>query len=346
MRKYRIAPVETSLRSELRKKIDNKTKPVGSLGMLEEIALRIGLIQNTFSPVLRQPHLAVYAADHGIANEGVSAYPQDVTWQMVKNFLNGGAAVNVFCRQHNINLTVVDAGVNFDFLIDTKGLIINKPAKSTKSFLREPAMTVKHAQRCIDTSANIVHSINKEGCNIIGFGEMGIGNTSSASVLMSVICNFPIENCVGRGTGLDDQRMRHKLEVLEKAIARHGKPDTTLKTLATYGGYEIAQIVGGILQAAELKMTILIDGFISTVAYMVAQTIEPQVKDYCIFCHQSSEQAHAFLLDYLKVKPLLNLEMRLGEGTGVAVAFPVIQCAVRFLNEMASFESAAVANRI
>lgn len=346
MRKYKVTPVDRSLESKLVKKIDGKTKPIGSLGVLETIAVQVGLIQNTLSPILQQPHLIVYAGDHGIAKEGVSAFPHDVTWQMVMNFSKGGAAVNVFSRQNNISLKIVDAGVNYDFPKDLPGLIRNKAAKSTASFLREEAMTVKHAQRCIDTSANIIQSIHKEGCNIIGFGEMGIGNTSSASALMSVICNIAIEKCIGSGTGLDADGVRHKLTVLTKAIARHGKPDTFLKTLAAYGGYEIAQIVGAILQAAELKMTILIDGFISTVAYLVAEKIEPHVKDYCIFCHQSSERGHALLLDYLKVKPLLNLEMRLGEGTGVAVAFPIIQCAVSFLNEMASFESATVANKL
>lgn len=345
MRKYKVIPVDRSIKPGLLRKIDGKTKPVGSLGILEDIALRIGMIQNTLTPELRNPHLLVYAADHGIAKEGVSAYPQEVTWQMVTNFLSNGAAINVFCRQHNIKLCVVDAGVNYDFPKSTLGLIRNKAAKSTDSFLRDPAMTVKHAQKCIDTSANIVRSIYDEGCNVIGFGEMGIGNTSSASALMSVICNVPIDKCIGRGTGLDEPGLHHKQQVLAKAIAKHGKPDTVLKTLATYGGFEIAQMVGGILQAAEFRMVVFIDGFISTVAYLVAQAIEPDVKDYCLFCHQSSEQAHRSLLGYFDAKPILDLEMRLGEGTGVAVAFPVIQSAVNFLNEMASFESARVSNK-
>ena len=346
MRKYKIVPIETSLKKDLLHKINTKTKPIGSLGLLEKMAMRIGLIQNSLTPALRNPHLVVYAADHGIAKEGVSAYPQDVTWQMVMNFLSQGAAINVFCRQHNIKLSIVDAGVNYDFPGDTHGLIKNKAGKSTESFLHAPAMTVEQAQHCIDTSADIVRSIYNKDCNIIGFGEMGIGNTSSASVLMSILCKIPIDKCIGRGTGLDDPGLRHKYDVLSKALATHGEPDTALKALATYGGFEIAQIAGGILQAAELRMIVLIDGFISTVAYLVAQAIEPTVKDYCFFCHQSSEQAHRLLLESLQVKPILNLEMRLGEGTGVAVAFPIIQSAVNFLNEMASFESAGVSEKL
>jgi nicotinate-nucleotide--dimethylbenzimidazole phosphoribosyltransferase len=346
MRKYNISSPSRALENELRQKIDRKTKPVGALGRLEEIALHIGLIQQSIEPVLKNPTILVFAADHGIAKEGVSAYPQEVTWQMVNNFLQGGAAINVLCKQHGINLNVVDAGVNFDFPKDIPGLIRNKAGKSTDNFARGPAMTVKQAQSCIDTSANIVSSLHENGCNIIGFGEMGIGNTSSASVLMNVITGIPLRACIGRGTGLDEAGLSRKLEILSKAIQRHGKPDTILKTLCAYGGFEIAQITGGILQAASDRMIIMIDGFIATVAYLTAQEIEPSVKEYCIFCHQSGERGHAALLEYLKVKPLLNLDMRLGEGTGVAMAFPIIQSAVNILNEMVSFESAQVSDKI
>ncbi|MEX2233751.1 MAG: nicotinate-nucleotide--dimethylbenzimidazole phosphoribosyltransferase [Cyclobacteriaceae bacterium] len=346
MRKYNIQPLSRTLEYDLRLRIDRKTKPVGALGRLEEIALQIGLIQQTIEPRLINPTILVFAADHGIAKEGVSAYPQEVTWQMVNNFLQGGAAINVFCRQHNISLSVVDAGVNFDFPKDTPGLIRNKTGKSTENFVKAPAMTVKQTQSCIDTSANIVSTLHESGCNIIGFGEMGIGNTSSASVLMSVITGLPLKACIGRGTGLDDAGLNHKHEILSKAIQRHGKPNTILKTLCAYGGFEIAQMVGSILQAASDRMIIMIDGFIATVAYLVAHAIEPSVKDYCIFCHQSGERGHAVLLDHIKVKPLLNLDMRLGEATGVAMAFPIIQSAVNVLNEMASFESAQVSGKI
>lgn len=342
MRKYKIEPLSRGLQPALEQKINQKTKPLKSLGRLEELALQIGLIQQSLHPQLSNPHLLVFAADHGIAREGVSAYPPEVTWQMVMNFLTGGAAINVLCRQHHIALQVVDAGVNYDFAASTVGLIRNKAGKGTANFLKGPAMSIKQAQSCMDTSANLIGKFHQEGCNVIGFGEMGIGNTSSASLLMSVLCNLPLIKCIGRGTGLDERGVSYKLHILAKALDVNGKPKTPLKTLATYGGFEIAQITGAILQAAQLKMVILIDGFIASVAYLVAQSIEPAVKDYCIFCHLSGEQGHQLLLEYLQVKPILNLEMRLGEGTGVAVAYPIIQSAVHFLNEMACFESARI----
>lgn len=345
MRKYKIECITRELEADLRFKIDHKTKPVGSLGRLEDIALQIGLIQQSTTPILSTPTIVVYAADHGIAKEGVSAYPQEATWQMVNNFLNDGAAINVFCKQHEIKLSIIDAGVNYDFPKGLPGLIRNKAAKSTENFLKDPAMTMKQAQSCIDSSANIVIDIYKGGCNTIGFGEMGIGNTSSAAVLMSVLTGLPLKTCIGRGTGLDDDQLNHKVEILTKAMVRHGKPDTILKTLCAYGGFEIAQMIGGMFQAAELRMLILVDGFIATTAFLVAHAIDPTIKDYCIFCHQSEEQGHGILLNFLKVKPLLNLNLRLGEGTGAAIALPIIQSAINFLNEMSSFESAAVSTK-
>lgn len=342
MKKFKISNVKGVLRPKLQHKIDHKTKPPGSLGKLEELGLQIGLIQNTLEPRLTNPHLLVFAGDHGIVAEGVSAYPQDVTWQMVMNFLNGGAAINVFCRQHNIVLQVVDAGVNHTFPKNAPGLIHSKAGRGTANFALEPAMTVAQAQTCIDTGAAIVRRIHATGCNVIGFGEMGIGNTSSAAVLMSLLCGIPLPQCVGRGTGLDDKALNHKLAVLTKAVAAQGWPNTPIEILATYGGFEIAQMTGAILQAAESGMAVLIDGFIASSAFLVAHALEPAVKDYGIFCHQSREQGHKLLLDHLQAQPLLSLGMRLGEGTGAAVAYPLLVSAVSFLNEMASFESAGV----
>jgi nicotinate-nucleotide--dimethylbenzimidazole phosphoribosyltransferase len=346
MRSYKINTVNDSLREALQHKINHKTKPVGSLGRLEEIALQIGLIQNTDSPMLSKPHIVVFAGDHGVACEGMSAYPQEVTWQMVMNFLHGGAAINAFCKQHDIELKVVDAGVNYDFPKDANnGLIHNKTAKGTANFTKESAMSITQAENSMDTSATIVREIAASGCNVIGFGEMGIANTSSAALLMSVLTAIPIQHCAGRGTGLTDEALQLKIDRLKMVLIKHGKPNTPLEVLATYGGFEIAQIVGAILQAAENKMVVLIDGFIASAAYLVAQAIEPNVKAYCLFCHQSHEQGHKLLLEYIHVKPILNLDMRLGEGTGVAVAYPIIQSALTFLNEMASFEAAGVSNK-
>jgi nicotinate-nucleotide--dimethylbenzimidazole phosphoribosyltransferase len=343
---FSIPPIGTNLLPSVQQKINQKTKPLGALGRLEEIALQICQIQQTLTPTLSHPHLLVFAGDHGIAHEGVSAYPQEVTWQMVMNFLSGGAAINVFCKQNRIELKVVDAGVNHDFPLDAKGLIHNKIQKGTANFAKESAMSIQQAEACIASASTIVKAIAQLGCNVIGFGEMGIANTSSAAMLMSALCNLPIEKCVGRGTGLSDKALQHKIDVLSKALVNRGRSQSPMKIVALYGGFEIAQMAGAIMQAAECRMIILIDGFIATTAYSVAQAIEPSIKEYCIFCHQSQEQGHQLLLDYLKVKPLLNLNMRLGEGTGVAVAYPIIQSAVLFLNEMASFESAGVSGNV
>lgn len=342
MKKFKINPIGTALQKELQHKIDQKTKPLGALGRLEELALQIGSIQQTLTPSLSNPHILVFAGDHGIAAEGVSAYPQEVTWQMVMNFIQGGAAINVFCRQHSITLHVVDAGVNYDFPDNLEGLIHNKVAKGTANFAKGPAMTIAQAQQCIDSAARIVEAIHTKGCNVIGFGEMGIANTTAASALMSLFCDIPVTQCVGRGTGLNDTALQHKINVITEALKRHNKYDTPLAQLAGFGGFEIAQIAGAMLQAAELGMVVLVDGFIATAAYLVAQAIEPAVKDYCIFCHQSQERGHTLMLQALDVKPFLDLNMRLGEGTGAAVAYPLLQSAVAFLNQMASFESAQV----
>ena len=217
---FSIPRPDHSLHEKLQHKVDRKTKPLGALGMLENIAIQIGMIQKTLTPKLMHPHLLVFAGDHGIAHEGVSAYPQEVTWQMVMNFLSGGAAINIFCKQHDIELKIVDAGVNHEFSKDAVGLIHNKIGMGTISFAGGAAMSIEQAQRCIATSAGIVKEIAKNGCTIIGFGEMGIANTSSAAILMSVLCNMPIERCVGRGTGLDDATLKHKLDVLKKSLAK------------------------------------------------------------------------------------------------------------------------------
>jgi nicotinate-nucleotide--dimethylbenzimidazole phosphoribosyltransferase len=286
----------------------------------------------------------VFAADHGIARSGVSAYPAEVTPQMVLNFLSGGAAINVFCRQNNIDLQVIDAGVNEDFEQHPK-LTNAKIAKGTKSFLNENAMTSAQLQECFARAEEIIENIFVDGCNIIGFGEMGIGNTSSASMLMSALCDMPIEDCVGRGTGLDDRQLTHKIDVLKQAQAFHPKPQDAHEALQFFGGFEIAQICGAMLTAYVKNMLILVDGFIATSAFLCAYHIQPEIMKNAIFCHQSDEQGHQKMLNYLHVKPILNLGMRLGEGTGCAVAFPIIRSAVAFINDMASFESAGVSNK-
>lgn len=345
MRTFIIAPVSRRLQKQLQEKIDLKTKPLRALGDLEDIALKVGLIQNSLTPELRKPHLIVFAADHGIAQEGVSAYPQEVTYQMVMNFLQGGAAINVFCRQHGISLKVVDAGVNYDFPARPP-LIHAKIAKGTKNFLHQKAMTTDECTLAIARGSDLVSKVARDGCNVIGFGEMGIGNTSSASMLMSLFCGLPVGQCVGRGTGLKDIQLQQKIDILKRALANL-KPEINnpLDVLATFGGFEIAMICGAILQAAQRKMLILIDGFIVTAAFLAAFKINGNVLDYAVFCHQSDENGHAHMLRYLNVRPILRLNLRLGEGTGAAVAYPIVQSAVYFLKEMASFESAGVSNK-
>lgn len=330
---------------QLKLKIDQKTKPLGALGMLEDLALQIGLILGTDRPVLTSPHLLVFAADHGIAKEGVSAYPQEVTQQMVLNFLSGGAAINVFCRQHDIRLQIIDAGVNADF--DPSLPLLNKKlAKGTQSFLRGPAMLPAEALQCLEYGKNVVTDITATDCNVIGFGEMGIGNTSSAAVLMSMLCGLPLQDCMGRGTGLDHQQLREKEAILARAITRYSGNKELLSIMAYFGGFEILQITGAMLAAAESNLLILVDGFIATVAFLCAYKMNPELKKNAIFCHQSDEKGHALLLSVLGVRPVLHLGLRLGEGTGCALAYPLMQSAVHFLNDMASFETAAVSNKL
>ncbi len=329
---------------QLQHKIDFKTKPLGSLGRLEKLALQIGTVQSTVSPILQNPTIVVFAADHGIAKEGVSAYPQEVTFQMVRNFLQDGAAINVFCKQNDISLKIVDAGVNYDFE-PNDNLIHAKIDNGTRNFLYQKAMTETQLQQCFDKGKEIVNSIFEKGCNIIGFGEMGIGNTSSATMLMSYLCNLPIDECVGRGTGLNDIQLENKIAILKQAQAFHGKIENPKEVLQTFSGFEIAQMCGAMLIAFEKNMLIMVDGFIATNAFLAAYKINPSIIDNAIFCHLSDESGHQNLLNYLNAEPLLTLNMRLGEGTGCAVAYPIIKSAVSFLNNMASFERAGVKNK-
>ncbi len=332
-----------TISNQLQHKIDFKTKPLGSLGILEKIALQLGQVQNTLYPKLNNPTIVVFAADHGIAKNGVSAYPQEVTFQMVMNFLQGGAAINVFCKQNEIDLKVVDAGVNFDFEAGSN-LVHAKIAKGTKSFLNEKAMTDAQLQQCFEKGEDIATTLYESDCNIVGFGEMGIGNTSSATMLMSYLCNLPIEKCVGRGTGLNDTQFDNKIDILKKAQAFHGHIEHPKEVLQTFGGFEIAQICGAMLSAFEKNMLILVDGFIASNAFLVAFKLNPAILKNAVFCHLSDEFGHRNLLNYFNCEPLLKLNMRLGEGTGCAVAFPIIKSAETFLNNMASFESAGVSN--
>ncbi|QKX06280.1 nicotinate-nucleotide--dimethylbenzimidazole phosphoribosyltransferase [Aquimarina sp. TRL1] len=333
------------LEGKLKHKIDNKTKPKGALGTLECIAKQIGLIQNTLEPSIQNPTMIVFAGDHGIAAKGeVNPFPQEVTSQMVFNFLQGGAAINTFCNLNTMNLSIVDAGVNFDFK-DVEGLIDAKIDFGTKNYQEQPAMTPQQLHAAIERGSTIVKEHQSNDCNTIAFGEMGIGNTSAASLLMAYYTGIPIEDCIGAGTGLQEAAILNKINILSKVYNSYS-PKSAMEALATFGGFEIAMITGAILEAAQLKMTIIIDGFIVTAALLAAQAIHSKVIDYCIFAHNSGEQGHQKMLRFLDKVPLLNLGLRLGEGTGAAIALPIIQSAVSFLNQMASFEDAAVSDEV
>lgn len=330
---------------QIQQKIDLKTKPLKALGQLESIAFQIARSQNTLTPELKNPHLFVFAADHGIAQEGVSAYPSEVTYQMVLNFLNGGAAINVFCKESGIQLKVVDAGVKGNFELHPD-LIIQKVVQGSNNMLHEPALTVEQLQLSLDYGQKVVLEAQAKGCNVIAFGEMGIGNTSSSSLMLSSLFNLPIEELVGRGTGVNDEQLQHKIEILKQVQLKHKVSiSSPMSILQHFGGLEIAQMVGAMKTAFENNMLILIDGFIATAAISILYKENQKILENAIFCHQSDEQAHQHILNTLNVKPILNLNLRLGEGTGCALAYPIIKNAVNFFNDMASFESANVSNK-
>ncbi|MBP6020710.1 MAG: nicotinate-nucleotide--dimethylbenzimidazole phosphoribosyltransferase [Burkholderiaceae bacterium] len=321
--------------------INNKTKPVGSLGLLETVAKQIGLVLQTVQPELEQPSILVFASDHGITAEGVSAYPQDVTWQMVENFLGQGAAINVFARQHQMALHIVDAGVNHDFG-QRAGLLDRKVGHGTHNFLRQAAMSLQDCELAMRHGMELVALCPG---NVLGFGEMGIGNTTSAAAIMHVLTGQPISQCVGAGTGLSSAGVSHKAQVIQAAVAHHASrvnATDSLAVLATFGGFEIAMMAGAMLQAASQRRVLLIDGFIATSALLVAWRLQPAILDYCVFCHCSDESGHQLMLDELGAAPLLQLGLRLGEGTGCALAWPLLQAASGFLREMSTFASAQV----
>ncbi|MBB3697081.1 nicotinate-nucleotide--dimethylbenzimidazole phosphoribosyltransferase [Flammeovirga yaeyamensis] len=333
-----------NLLQEIQQKIDQKTKPIGALGELENLAKQICMVQETTSPSLKNPTIIVFAGDHGLAKEGVSAYPQEVTFQMVYNFLNGGAAINVFSRQHDLNLKVVDAGVNFDFE-PHPDLIDMKIGKGTESSLRGNALNADQISDCFDKAKALLERDDLKDVDIVGFGEMGIGNTSSATLIMSALYQLRLDECIGKGTGVDPEGFKRKYDVLEKVLEKHQGATSPEQILSAFGGFEIAMIATTMLEAASKGKMILVDGFIVTAAYAIAKAMNPEIQKNAIFSHVSDEKGHRLLLQKLEAHPLLQLGMRLGEGTGAAMAFPIIQSAVNFMNEMASFESANVSDK-
>jgi len=340
-RTFNIAAPKKEIVPYLIEKIDNLTKPKGSLGRLEELAVQIGTIQQTLSPSLVNPHHIVYGGDHGIVAEGVSFSPAEVTPQMVFNFIEGGAGINFLARQHNIQLKVVDSGINYDFG-DLDQLINLKVRKGTRNYLHEAAMTRGEFDLCIERGAQVVRECHDAGCNVISFGEMGIGNTSSSSMWMSCLAGISLEKCVGAGSGFDSEGVKRKYNILKQSLENYSGDGSVIDVLCYFGGYEMVMTVGGMLQAAELNMVILIDGFIMTNCILAASKLYPEVLEYAIFGHQGDETGHKLVLDYLLAKPLLNFGMRLGEGTGALCAYPLVESSVRMINEMSTFKHANV----
>ena len=337
-----IALNDQHLHAQLQQLIDQKTKPPGSLGRLESLALQLGMIQNTAQPSLTVPAIVVFAADHGVMEENVSAFPQSVTWQMVENFLAGGAAINVFARQNQAQLQIVDAGVKHEFGA-RDGLLDRKIAWGSQNFVRQAAMSEAQCVQALQAGMQIARDVRG---NLLGLGEMGIGNTTVAAALMQKLTGLPLAQCVGAGTGLSPAGIDHKQAVIARALQTHAAASTGLEILACLGGFEIAMMVGAILAAAQARKVILIDGFIVTSALLVAHKIAPQVLDYCVFAHCSDESGHARMLSHLGVRPLLALDLRLGEGSGAALALPLLHAACNFLSQMASFSSAQVSGAL
>jgi nicotinate-nucleotide--dimethylbenzimidazole phosphoribosyltransferase len=334
-----ISPTrDDALAARLAHAIDHKTKPPGSLGMLETLARQVGLVQRTTAPAIEAPAILVFAGDHGVVAEGISAFPQEVTWQMVENFLAGGAAINVFAQQNGCALQVIDAGVAHEFG-PRAGLVDRKIGHGTRNFAHEPAMSADQCRQALFSGAALVEDLPG---NVIGFGEMGIGNTTAAAALMHRLTGIPAGACVGAGTGLSPEGVLHKARVIEAAAALHASASEPLDVLAALGGFEIAMMAGAMLKAAERRMVLLIDGFIVTSALLVAARLQPAILDYCVFAHCSNENGHRQMLEALGGRPLLNLGLRLGEGTGAALAVPLLHAAVNFLNRMATFDSAQV----
>lgn len=345
MATFTLPPVadlhDAALAGRLQHAIDNKTKPLGALGRLEALALRIGAILGSETPVLRQPQMLVCAADHGLAARGVSAYPSDVTWQMVENFLAGGAAVSVLARQHGLALTVVDCGVRRDFA-PRPGLVVRKVAQGTADASIGPAMS---PAQCAEAIANGMAVVRELPGNALLLGEMGIGNSSVAAMLLARLVGHDIEACTGTGTGLDAEGRARKARVLRDVLALHAGATSPLDALAAFGGFEVATLVGAVLQAADERRVIVVDGFIASAAVLVAQALRPHVVQRCVAAHVSAEPGHALLLAHLGLDPLLHLDLRLGEGSGAALAWPLLESSCAVLRDMASFEAAGVARK-
>ena len=340
MKTFKIERPDERLRPAIQDKVDNLNKPKGSLGVLEDLAMQACLIQQTLTPSLAHPCHLLLGGDHGIEREGVSVSPREVTWQQMINFTRGGGGVNMFCRQHGFKLRIVDVGVDYD-LSQVPGIINRKIARGTKNFLYEPAMSEDEFDMAIEIGASLVDDCIADGCKVLCIGEMGIANTSPSSIWMSLFCDIPLDDCIGAGAGLDSPGIRHKREVLRQALAHSDIPHQTtdIYPLRYFGGFEMIAAIGVMLRAAEQHLIILIDGFIMTACALAACRLYPAAQSYMVFGHCGDESGHRRMLDAMGAKPLLTLGMRLGEGTGALCAFPILDSAVRMINEMNNFDN-------
>ena len=344
MQEFNIQPVNREMQAVIQQKIDNLNKPKGSLGRLEELAMQVCLIQQTMEPSTAHPCHLLLGGDHGIEREGVSVSPREVTWQQMINFTRGGGGVNMFCRQHDFKLRIVDVGVDYD-LSNVSGIINRKIARGTKNFLYEPAMSEEEFDRAIAVGVDLVDACIGEGCRVLSIGEMGIANTSPSSIWMHLFGNIPLEECIGAGAGLDTPGIRHKYEVLSQAVEHYhhwSENQSQVAPLRYFGGYEMIAAIGAMLRAAEQHLIILVDGFIMTACAIAAVQLYPAAQDYMVFTHCGDESGHKKMLDIVQAKPLLHLGLRLGEGTGALCAFPIIDSAVRMMNEMNNFDNAKI----
>lgn len=344
MKQFNIQHTDKSLEPAIQQKIDHLNKPKGSLGRLEGLAMQICLIQETLSPSLNHPCHLLLGGDHGIEREGVSVSPREVTWQQMINFTRGGGGVNMFCRQHGFDLRIVDVGVDYD-LTAFNGIIDRKIARGTRNFLYEPAMTTQQFDRAILTGCELVDECIAQGCQVLCIGEMGIANTSPSSIWMSIFGHIPLGECIGAGAGLDSPGVEHKRNVLVQALDHFNQtmPAADTETIIRYfGGFEMVTAIGAMLRGAERRLVVLVDGFIMTACAVAAIMLYPAAQDYMIFTHCGDESGHRRMLDIVGAKPLINLGLRLGEGTGALCAFPLIDSAVRMINEMNNFDTAHI----
>ena len=341
MQHFQIKEPDHAIAAALQSKIDHLTKPKGSLGMLEEIAFHVGLVQQTLEPEFKRPQNLLFAGDHGILTEGVSVTPREVTLQQVIHYAKGGAGINFLCDQHGFSLKIVDAGIDGDVPYEL-GIYNHKIRRGTRNFLHGPAMTEEEMELAIEAGAHMADMAIEEGSNVLSFGEMGAGNTSSASIWMHFFTHQPLALCIGAGSGLNKEGVNHKREVLTRAVNNYQGNGSPENIISYFGGYELVMAIGAMMRSAEKGVLLLIDGFLMTSCILAAMQLNPAIKSYALFGHQGDEGGHRLMLESMGAKPILKLNLRLGEGTGAVCAYPIVDSAIRMLREMDSFSQASV----